>query len=82
MEIRLTKQFVKSLSVDGIVFSVDSTSLLNRFMILPDGVDSKKLSLLRNMENSIELCKYLTALTNMNVWVISFASEKKPKIKK
>ena len=57
-------------------------SLLNRFMILPDGVDSKKLSLLRNIENSIELCKYLTALTNINVWVISFASEKKPKIKK
>jgi hypothetical protein len=50
-------------------------------MILPDGVDSKKLSLLRNIEKSIELCKYLTALTNINVWVISFASEKKPKIK-
>ena len=51
-------------------------------MIRPDGVDSKKLSLLRNIEKSIELCKYLTALTNINVWVISFASEKKPKIEK
>jgi hypothetical protein len=80
IDIILTKQLVKSLSVAGIVFSVDSTSLLNRFMIRPEGVDSKKLSLLRNIENNIESCKYFTALTNINVCVISFESENKPKI--
>ena len=49
----------------GIPRSVASMSFENRFMIRPDGVDSKNSIVLRNIENSIELCNVLVAPQTM-----------------
>ena len=67
MEMRLYIQKNTSLSLSGIGSSSASKSLLNRFIIRPDGVDSKNFMLLRNIEFNNVLCICLTARIDINV---------------
>lgn len=47
------KQLIIAFRLSGISFSKTEMSLLNLFMILPEGVDSKKLSLLLSIAKSM-----------------------------
>lgn len=50
-----TRHRIKDLYESGIIPSTASISLLKRLIIRPTGVCSKKLILLRKIENSMEL---------------------------
>lgn len=49
------------LNESGMALSIASTSFEKRFIILPDGVDSKNSIVLLKIENNIVSCKDLAA---------------------
>ena len=53
----LKRHLSKVRNDSGIPLSVASTSLLKRFMIRPDGVESKNSIVLLRIEASIRLCR-------------------------
>ena len=65
------RQRINDLYESGIADSIASISLLKRFIILPTGVVSKKLNLLRKIENNIELCNLRADLINISIKIIS-----------
>ncbi len=65
IDITLRMKYIDVLNVSGILVSVASMSLLNLFIILPIGVDSKNCILQCKILASIDLCKFLDALIYM-----------------
>ena len=57
VETTLKQQASSVENESGIPLSVASTSLLKRFMIRPDGVESKNSIVLLRIEASIRLCR-------------------------
>jgi hypothetical protein len=79
VEITCIRQRNNDLYESGIDDSIASISLLKRFIILPTGVCSKKLILLRRIENNMELCNPRADLINISIKIQSANKYNKPK---